>query len=371
MAYPVIASFASAYSATTTSTTVVVNKPTGTAEGDLLLALMGTDGAPVTLAAPEGWYKFQQDAAGVSASGAFFTKQAGAAEPSTYTFTSTDAESLHVGILRITGASRSGIVIGVAVHSGNATTTTAPTITTVADESLVIRYAFIDNTATPSLPASHTDIYSGTGAASSVSVRAAYQQKATVGATGTADFTHASEQGGAYSIAVAPAGTAPLQPVMVTAAGALVELRSPATLVVTATGALVEIVPAGGPRKVGGNVTVILDGVDITTYIDNARLEGIVNTFQSTVFSSSAETFIPTTSRWAFPLGGAMSMESDWVLFPIASRGREVSLRISFGTSVLTWAAALLVDYRVTSRSPREKILWIAALAGQSAPEMS
>ena len=126
-----------------------------------------------------------------------------------------------------------------------------------------------------------------------------------------------------------------------------------------------------GPRKVAGNVTVTLNSVDITAYIDNSRLEGILKTFQSTVFSSTAQTYIPTTGVWAFPLGGKWDIVADGILFPIVSQKTEVPFVVGFDTVSYTWAAALLVDYRVEAPTPRDAIQWLGAVAAQGAPTRS
>lgn len=137
---------------------------------------------------------------------------------------------------------------------------------------------------------------------------------------------------------------------------------------VSAGAVYVAIARPSGPRKVGGNVTVLINGVNITVYIDNSRLEGILKTFQSTVFSSTAQEYIPTTGKWAFPLGGKWSIASDGVLFPIVSQGTEVPFVVRFDTVNYTWTTALLVDYRIEAPSPRDAIQWMAAVAAQGAP---
>lgn len=156
--------------------------------------------------------------------------------------------------------------------------------------------------------------------------------------------------------------------VKVAAFGVLTEGSVTPRVDVAAFGVLLELVPIGGPLKVGGNITVTLNGVDITAYIDNSRLEGILKTFQSTVFSSTAQTYIPTTGAWAFPLGGKWDIVSDGVLFPIVSRGTEVPFVVRFDTVNYTWTAALLVDYRIEAPSPRDALQWMGAVAAQGAP---
>ena len=75
----------------TSSLTAVVNKPTGTVSGDLIVAAIGIadDVGTLTITPPSGWTS-QTDlayAAGGAQHLAVFTKTAGGSEPSTYSFT--------------------------------------------------------------------------------------------------------------------------------------------------------------------------------------------------------------------------------------------------------------------------------------------
>jgi len=129
--------------------------------------------------------------------------------------------------------------------------------------------------------------------------------------------------------------------------------------------------PVGGVLKVAGNVTVTINSVAITNYIDNSRLEAIVKAFQSTVFSSAAEQSIPTQAAWAFPLGGKWSIESDGVLALLALQKTEVPFVVTFGTVSYSWLLAFLADYTVTAPAPREAIVWLASVACQGVPTWS
>ena len=142
-----------------------------------------------------------------------------------------------------------------------------------------------------------------------------------------------------------------------------------ADLRVTAHGILVETGPAStGVDKAGGNVTLTLNAVDITAYVDNSKLEGIVKSFESTVFSSTATEHIPTTGAWAFPLGGKYSIASDNVLAPLAMQKTNVTFAVKFGVVQYSWALAFFADFRVESSSPRDPVQWMASLAALGAP---
>lgn len=76
------------------STDVVLSKPTGTAEDDILFALVvdGLTSAPTS--APSGWTKLAENInSGILDYCAVYYKMAGASEPSTYTWTWASADS--------------------------------------------------------------------------------------------------------------------------------------------------------------------------------------------------------------------------------------------------------------------------------------
>ena len=72
----------------TGSTSVTVNKPTGTAEGHVMLAVVGVrGGSGVTVSAPAGWTQINTNNSGTTLRSTTFYKVAGASEGSSYTFT--------------------------------------------------------------------------------------------------------------------------------------------------------------------------------------------------------------------------------------------------------------------------------------------
>jgi hypothetical protein len=102
----VTAAYASSAAAgvATTVANVVVNKPTGVASGDLLVALAWANNVTATWAAPAGWTKIAEDL--TNASMALFTRVADGSEGSTFTFTRAvnTVNGAGVTVARITGA---------------------------------------------------------------------------------------------------------------------------------------------------------------------------------------------------------------------------------------------------------------------------
>ena len=110
--------------------TVVVNKPSGTVENDLLVAFVATDGIE-DIYSPSGWTGIahvESDACSLAS----YYKVATSSEPSDYTFTWGNSEDCVGSIIRITGANiASPIHVNTtAFESGTGQPLIAPDITT-------------------------------------------------------------------------------------------------------------------------------------------------------------------------------------------------------------------------------------------------
>lgn len=123
-----------------------------------------------------------------------------------------------------------------------------------------------------------------------------------------------------------------------------------------------------GPAKAAGNITITLDSVDITDYIDQSHLNGLVSTFDKTVFSSGAMEYIPTIGNWAFPVGGFWTPSADTMLFPLANRQSTVSVSLTFVSVTYSWSMGFIADYRIAVGSPREALMWLGSVAPVGAP---
>jgi type II secretory pathway pseudopilin PulG len=200
---------------------VTVNKPSGTAAGDLLIACFVSDGSwGTTLSAitfpppkPNDWKLIQGGAANPSGNTPCFGvwyKIAGASEPATYTFACSSPQELYIAILRYTGHDPTTPINASAIaNSGGSTTPTAPNVTTTVDGCRILRAFGADDDDTPyTSPAGHVERYngkSGTGSGTCGGAGADVTQTS-AGATGTAAFTqNASEEWMAVTVAIAPA----------------------------------------------------------------------------------------------------------------------------------------------------------------------
>jgi RHS repeat-associated protein len=182
-----IAFRAAATTSSVATTSLAINKPTGTVADDVLLASISGQTLP-TISAPVGWSLVRSDTDGAEITQSIFVRTAGGSEPSSYTFTFNGAVASAVGgIIGYSGIDPLS-PIDAAAGQGNASSTsvTAPSITTtVADVMVVGFFATADND-TFSPPTGMTERFDvlATGK-SKVAGEGAEVSQALAGATGT------------------------------------------------------------------------------------------------------------------------------------------------------------------------------------------
>lgn len=210
-AFPVLESFTESNTSGNV-TQVIVDKPTGTADDDLLVAIMSHDSTAGTLSAPVDWTAlFDTVNTGGSTFRAWY-KIAGASEPVNYTFTSSDSDQLIAAIMRFTGHDSANPINAVSsVNTGNTNSPTCPSVDTTAADTLVLRAFGTDDddiTVDGGYPSGHTGIFvrGSAGSWGETSIGAAYTTQASAGPTGAASFSSltANEQWGAVTIAITP-----------------------------------------------------------------------------------------------------------------------------------------------------------------------
>ena len=235
-----------------TTTTVTVSKPTGTASGDVLLAIVtnrGANAAPSTV--PSSWTLL--DSAGSSTGdimwAGLYYLVAGGSEPADYTW-SGFTDSCSGGMIAVSGADTSAPFDVHAVrYNAAGATGTAGITTTLADTLVVSGYGSYDNNsvtqnswACATDPASLTHRLESTSSGGNDSaVGAATAAKATAGATGASSYTFsASRSSVGFLLAVAP----PSSGVAGTLAATLPALTGSLAGTVSVTGDLAATLPA-------------------------------------------------------------------------------------------------------------------------------
>jgi len=153
-------SYESYATASNTSTAdLVINKPTGTAEGDLLVVTIIQDTSDTTtVTLPDGWTLIH-DIASSSSRTTVAYKTAGASEGASYTFTNTDTYKAGV----ISRFSKSGGTWDIEAASETAisasTTITSASVTATNDSMLLFCWGSDDNVTVSTAPANMTQIH--------------------------------------------------------------------------------------------------------------------------------------------------------------------------------------------------------------------
>jgi len=189
-----------------------VPMPTGTVEGDLLLAVFTHDSSSGTLESPSDWTDLIPSTSTGASTLLISYKIATASEPSSYTFSSSDSDQLAVGIARFSGIDTNNpIDCQSSTNTGNSNAPQALACTTTISDTLVVRMmgADDDDYITPgNYPSGHTGAFTvrSTGTSFQTHCAMAYVIQTSIGSTGTADFSMtASEQWGTLTVALRPA----------------------------------------------------------------------------------------------------------------------------------------------------------------------
>ena len=207
MACPVYQSFAEGKCEEATS--VVVNKPSGVVEGDLMIAFCSTDGYTETHTAPSAsWNKIIKDVENGGSTFSIWYKIAGASEGASYTFSNDSNEEFYAWIIRITGHSTTSPIHKISFQNvGTDSTISCPDLITDHDDCLIIRAISADD--------GDINIDSGWSAGTNITVDksstssgecvggACHANKATAGAVGAVTLSMtAAEQNTGITIAI-------------------------------------------------------------------------------------------------------------------------------------------------------------------------
>lgn len=193
------------------TTNINISLPPGTADGDLLIATVATDGeTDASLTAPSGWTLLHRQASADDVSLGVWWKVAGGSEPANYDFVWSGSQEAYGTIMRFSGQAASNPIHTFNASTGSSSSPTAPEITTTVDNCMILRIGGFDDDDINSGDAGmtgHSTIAmnrSGTGFGTAAG-GAAYTLQATAGVSGTADFSlTGSEQYVTITLAIAP-----------------------------------------------------------------------------------------------------------------------------------------------------------------------
>ena len=126
------------------TTSVSVNTPSGTTEGDLLIAAIALDGDPLPIVAPDGWNEIIVEANGSRETIAIWWKLASASEPSSHTFTWDFNDNAYAWIMRFTGHDPNSPIHALGVYADQLQNPVSPAVTTSIDDCLILRVGAFD-----------------------------------------------------------------------------------------------------------------------------------------------------------------------------------------------------------------------------------
>ena len=203
-AAPAVAAFTSVNTGATEVSSIEVTKPSGTAEGDYLVAFVSKDSTTGTgWTLPSGWNQVSNSTGGPIQHKLHADKTAGGSEPATYTFEHDDSDNMRAVMLRITGAASSGQLETFSTDTTSGVNPTCPSITTLGPNRLIL-YAIFQDTSVATLtePAGSTLV--SYGAASTLSIGVATKVQASAGSTGAATWSGNTGTARCFSVAIKP-----------------------------------------------------------------------------------------------------------------------------------------------------------------------
>jgi MSHA biogenesis protein MshQ len=166
---------------------IIVAKPAGTVQGDLLVVgIMLEKGSTSSITTPAGWTLIRRTDQGTNAGMGTYYKWAGASEPATYTFETSNSSKWAVGMSRISGAyTLSPIHASNGATGTSGTSVTAPSVTTTKLNTLVLAFYTNKKHATYTPASTTTERYDAPNSAEGLpsNMMATFVQ-ATAGATG-------------------------------------------------------------------------------------------------------------------------------------------------------------------------------------------
>jgi len=195
------------------ATNVSVDKPAGTAAGDLLIATLVTDGSKSgSMSPPAGWTVIDLAQQSSAVTYGVWWKLAGASEPASYTWSwGGGGEKVYGTIMRFTGHDPATPIDVTATAGGSSSVPSSPAVTTTVADAMILRLGgFDDDDITVDAPGltGHTAITmdkssQGNGTSSS---GAGYVMQPAAGDSGTSAFALTNtEEYRTVTIAIAPA----------------------------------------------------------------------------------------------------------------------------------------------------------------------
>jgi len=195
-------------------TTLTINVPSGTSNGDVMVAHVVVQTAGNSFAAPSGWTIIKRLDTTTNIATATYWKVAGSSEPSSYTWTFGTSGEASGGIASYTGVNTTNPIDVSMVQYNNGTTNVDNTgvTTTFANDMLVYAVGIVSSAPTYTLPSGFTQEWK-TSSTSNTTSALSQEIASSSGATGTIHGTLSSSYSTVtHLIALRPASATPPTP---------------------------------------------------------------------------------------------------------------------------------------------------------------
>jgi hypothetical protein len=206
-----VGSSSSAANSSSGASTLVIAKPSGVANNDVLVASVTVSGGSnTTITAPSGWTQIRRtnNSTTVGIASYYHVVTNAGSEPASYIWSLTSGTRASGGIARYLGVDTSSPIDTSGGGTGSSITPTAPSVTTNGANELVVGLFGTGVSATYTAPSGMTERYAVTNAnASGPATEAADYTQATASSTGTKAATASASAGwAAQLVALQPAG---------------------------------------------------------------------------------------------------------------------------------------------------------------------
>lgn len=321
------------------STSRSINKPTGTVEGDLLVATFagmdgGFFGSADDLTPPSGWTTVSELLVSTTDIIGMYYKIAGASEPTSYTWTSNDGTNSTMAMTCIEngtfdpadplGAIVNGTDYSRQFQASTSTSVSAPSVTPDVDGCLgVAVFSAVQNGFTWTAPSGFTELIDSTDGYNSSSVHTATLTTSATGAvTATASASVATNNGAGMLFVVRPA----------VSAGTDVD-GTPTSVSITTGSA--DVVPT---TEVGGTATSVATATGTADVVPTTQIAASSTTV---TISTGPANVVPTTEVAGTPTTVAVSTDTAAVTATADIAGTPTAVVTTTDTADVTGAVTI------------------------------
>ena len=303
-------------------THTIVDKPTGTVDGDIMVVAFfagysSSNPPDIVFTEPAGWTQIGTTTAVTQGGGGFSGKmwvgwKRASSEGADYTFTHSTSYATQAVIASYSGCLASGSPVDVFTqNSGLTTTSTGLSVTTTVANTMLLYVAHNWTGSTAAAPSGMTERFDGL-------INVDDEARASAGATSNRTQTIADPVWQAYMVALKPAGataytvTADAGTYAVTGTNATLTLATPNKRINVDAGSYAIIGTAATPVKAGGGAAPVFRALSSTSYIQRPSLTTIAkptgtldgDIMLAGVFAYYGTSFDPDTDMTLTPPAG-------------------------------------------------------------------